>query len=170
MLELNKVLLIGNLTRDPELSYIPSGMAVAKMGIALNRRYKDRNGEQKEEVAFVDLQAWGKSAEFCSQYLKKGRRVFVEGSLRYEKWEGSDGAKRSKLSVNVDRIQFADGPPRSDQPMDANEGQSDFAPPSAPSQVSQPSSSSQPFPSSQRGSVGNSGGMADDSTADDLPF
>lgn len=109
MLELNKVMLVGNLTRDPELNFLPSGTALAKMGLALNRRYKSRDGEQREETAFVDVEAWGSTAEFCQKWLKKGRRVYVEGRLKQDRWEAQDGSKRSKLLVSAERVQFADG-------------------------------------------------------------
>ena len=111
MLELNKVMLVGNLTRDPELSYVPSGSALAKIGMALNRRYKGKDGEQKEETTFVDIESWGKTAEFCGKYLKKGRRVFIEGRLKFDQWEARDGVKRSKLSVVAERVEFVDARP-----------------------------------------------------------
>ena len=112
MLELNKVMLIGNLTRDPEPTYIASGTLLVKMGLAVNRRYRDKAGEWAEETAFVDIDTWNKTAEFCSKYLKKGRRVFVEGRLRFNEWEGRDGTKRSKLSVTAERVEFADSKPQ----------------------------------------------------------
>lgn len=108
MVSLNKVLLIGNLTRDPELRYIPSGMAVADLGIAVNRRFRAQSGEFKEETCFVDVIAWGKQAEFCAEYFKKGRPIFIEGRLQLDQWEGKNGEKRSKLRVVADRIQFVD--------------------------------------------------------------
>jgi len=105
---LNKVMLMGNLTRDIELRHTASQMAIAKFGLAINRRYKTASGEQKEEVTFVDCDAFGRTAEVMSQYLKKGRPVFVEGSLRLDQWEGKDGSKQSKLKVVVDTFQFID--------------------------------------------------------------
>ena len=107
MAALNKVMLIGNLTRDPELRYIPSGTAVVKLGLAVNREYMDRtSGEKKEDVCFVDITVWGKQAEACNQYLSKGRPVFVEGRLEFSTWESKEGEKRSKLEVVADRVQF----------------------------------------------------------------
>lgn len=165
MLELNKVMLIGNLTRDPELSYIASGQALAKLGLAVSRRYKDRNGEMKEETAFVDLDAWGKTGEFCSQYLKKGRRVFVEGRLKYDSWE-KDGVKRSKLSVSVERIQFADAKP-SEQMAGGEESSGDIPPGDYP----QSSAPSRPSAAPQRSAANPPSGPSEsDATADDLPF
>ena len=168
MLEMNKVMLIGNLTRDPELSYLPSGMALAKMGLAVNRRFKDRNGEQKEDTAFVDLEAWGKTAEFCSQYLKKGKRVYVEGRLKYDRWETSDGAKRSKLNVSVERIQFADTRP-AEQPAGIDESQPDVAPADLP-QSSSAAAARSSAPAPRREADQPAGVQESDATADDLPF
>ena len=109
MANLNKVLLIGNLTRDPELRYIPSGAAVASFGLAINRVYTTQDGERKEEVCFVDIVTWRKTAENCANYLSKGRPVFIEGHLQFDSWETDDGQKRSKLKVVADRVQFLGG-------------------------------------------------------------
>jgi len=106
MANLNKVFLIGNLTRDPELRYTPGGTAVANLGIAVNRRFKDSSGELKEEVCFLTVTVWDKQAEACCQYLKKGRPVFVEGVLQSRFWETSDGQKRSAIDVRAERVQF----------------------------------------------------------------
>jgi single-strand DNA-binding protein len=105
MASLNRVLLMGNLTRDPELRYIPSGTAVTTMGMAINSPYKTPEGERKDDVCFVTVVVWGKQAENCSQYLSKGRPVFVEGRLIYRSWE-KDGQKRNTLEVRADRVQF----------------------------------------------------------------
>jgi single-strand DNA-binding protein len=109
MASLNMVLLMGNLTRDPELRYIPSGTAVANFGLAVSRQYTTQDGEQKEEVCFVDIDVWGRTAENCANYLTKGRLVLVEGRLQYRSWETEDGQKRSKLSVRAYRVQFLGG-------------------------------------------------------------
>jgi single stranded DNA-binding protein (ssb) len=106
MASLNKVFLIGNLTRDPELRYTPAGLAVVNLRLAVNRRYKDRNGEQKEDVCFVTVTAWDKQAEVCNQYLQKGKPVFVEGRLQSRSWETTDGQKRNVLDIRAERIQF----------------------------------------------------------------
>ena len=105
MLEMNKVMLIGNLTRDPEATTLSSGMALTKIGIAVSRRFKNAAGEYQDEVTFVDLTAWSHRAEFAGKYLKKGTRVYVEGRLNFSQWE-KDGVKRSKLDVTVDQIDF----------------------------------------------------------------
>lgn len=109
MASLNKVFLIGNLTRDPELRYIPNGTAVAKFGLAVNRTYKSQDGELKDDTCFVDIVTWGKIAESCANYLSKGRPILVEGHLQYSSWETSDGQKRNKIDVVAERIQFLGG-------------------------------------------------------------
>ena len=105
MASLNKVFLIGNLTRDPELRYTPNGKAVVNFGIAVNRRFTDSSGEKREETCFVRVVVFGKQAESCNQYLTKGRLVFVEGRLQYRSWE-TNGEKRSSLDVIAERVQF----------------------------------------------------------------
>lgn len=105
----NKVMLMGNLTRDVEIRHTPSNTAVGNFGIAVNRRYKTQSGEQREEVTFVDCEAWGRTAEVMAQYLVKGRPVFIEGRLKLDQWEDKNGGgKRSKLSVVVENFQFVD--------------------------------------------------------------
>ena len=106
MASLNKVLLIGNLTRDPELRYIPSGSAVTSFTLAMNRVYKLQTGEKKEEVSFVRVVVWGRMAEICNEYLKKGNPVFVEGRLQSRSWDGPDGQKKSALEVIANNVQF----------------------------------------------------------------
>ena len=106
MANLNKVFLIGNLTRDPELRYTPGGTAVANLGLAVNRKFKDSSGELKEEACFLTVTVWDKQAEACCQYLTKGRPVFVEGVLQSRFWETSDGQKRSAIDVRAERVQF----------------------------------------------------------------
>lgn len=103
---LNRVFLIGNLTRDPELRYIPSGTAVASFTIAVNRYYTTNTGERKEEASFVRVVAWGRRAELCGEYLSKGSPVFVEGRLRSRTWDGADGQKRSAIEVVAASVQF----------------------------------------------------------------
>ena len=107
MASFNRVLLIGNLTRDPELRYLPSQMAVAQFGMACNRKFKDASGQQKEDVLFVDCTAWGKSAEIINQYCRKGKQLFIEGRLKLDQWEDkSGGGKRSKLTIVVENFQL----------------------------------------------------------------
>lgn len=106
----NKVLLLGNLTRDVELRYLPnSNTAVAAIGLAVNRRFRTQTGEDREEVTFVDCEAFGRTAETMSQYLRKGRPVFIEGRLKLDQWDDKQsGQKRSKLKVIVEGFQFVD--------------------------------------------------------------
>src|ERR1044071_7329755 len=110
MASLNKVLLIGNLTKDPELRYTPNGTAVTNLRIAVDRKFKDRTGELKEDTCFITVTAWDKQAEICNQYLQKGRSVFVEGILQSRSWETTDKQKRSTIDVRAERIQFLGGP------------------------------------------------------------
>lgn len=111
MASFNKVLLIGNLTKDPELRYTPQGTAVANLRLAVNRRFKDRNQELKEEVCFVTAVAWDKQAETCNQYLHKGSPVLIEGRLQSRSWEDNAGQKRSVIEVRAERIQFLGAAP-----------------------------------------------------------
>ncbi len=109
MANFNKVILAGNLTRDPELRYTPKGMAIAKLGLAINRTWKNEAGETKEEVTFVDIDAFGRTAEVIAQYLKKGRPILIEGRLRLDQWDDKQtNQKRSKLGVVLDNFQFLD--------------------------------------------------------------
>ena len=105
MANLNKVMLMGNLTRDPQLSYLPSQTPVVEFGLATTRKYKKQDGSQGEDVCFVDCQMFGKRAEVINQYLKKGSPLFVEGRLKFDSWE-KDGQKRSKLRVFVENFEF----------------------------------------------------------------
>src|SRR5947209_19449399 len=109
MANFNKVILAGNLTRDPELRYTPKGVAIAKLGLAINRSWKNEAGETKEEVTFVDVDSFGRQAEVIAQYLKKGRPVLIEGRLRLDQWDDKQtGQKRSKLGVVLESFSFID--------------------------------------------------------------
>jgi len=109
MANFNKVILAGNLTRDPELRYTPKGTAIAKLGMAINRTWKSETGENKEEVTFVDADAFGRTAEVIAQYLKKGRPILVEGRLKFDQWEDKNTKQKvSKLRVVVEGFQFLD--------------------------------------------------------------
>jgi single-strand DNA-binding protein len=109
MANFNKVILAGNLTRDPELRYTPKGLAIAKIGLAINRTWKNESGEQKEEVTFVDVDSFGRQAEVISQYLKKGRPVLIEGRLKLDTWDDKQtNQKRSKLGVVLESFSFLD--------------------------------------------------------------
>jgi single-strand DNA-binding protein len=110
MANFNKVILLGNLTRDIELRYSQSGLPIAKLGMAINRRFSGQDGEQKETTCFVDLTAFGKQAEVLNQYVGKGSPLFVEGRLEYSTWDGQDGQKHSKLAVVIENFQFVGAP------------------------------------------------------------
>jgi single-strand DNA-binding protein len=127
MASLNKVFLMGNLTRDPELRYTPGGAAVTDLPIAVNRSWTGKDGERKEEVLFVDITVWDRQAETCCQYLKKGRSIHVEGSLKLESWDDkTSGEKRTKIKVVAERVQFLDR--REDGPGGPTTGDADSAP------------------------------------------
>jgi len=112
MANVNKVMLLGNLTRDPELRYTPQGSAVCEFALALNYSYTNKQSGQKvEEVSYVDIVAWGRTGEICAEYLKKGRQVFVEGRLKQDRWESPEGKKMSKIRVVAENVQFIGGRP-----------------------------------------------------------
>jgi single-strand DNA-binding protein len=106
MSTLNRVFLMGNLTRDPEVRYTPSGTAVGDLGLAINETYKNKDGEAVETTVFVDVEVWARQAETCMEYLHKGSSVFVEGRLKLDQWTNQQNEKRSKLRVRADRVQF----------------------------------------------------------------
>jgi single-strand DNA-binding protein len=146
MASLNKVMIMGNLTRDPEVRYTPKGQAVVDIGLAVNRRYKVEN-ETREEVTFIDVTFWGRSAEIIGQYMKKGRPLYVEGRLQLDSWEDkATGQKKSRLKVIGDEFQFLGG--RDGAPGGGGSPDDDDAPPP-------PRSSRPPQQNSQRSS-GNS--------------
>lgn len=102
----NKVMIMGNLTRDPELRYVPSGQPVTTFSVAVNRAYNSQSGEKKEEVSYIRVVVWARLAEICNEYLSKGRPVFVEGRLQSRSWEAQDGTKRSTIEVVAQNVQF----------------------------------------------------------------
>lgn len=143
MANFNKVILAGNLTRDPELRYTSKGTAIARITLAVNRNWKSETGEMREETTFVDIDAFARQAETIGQYLKKGRPLLVEGRLRYDTWEDKQsGQKRSKLGVVLEGFQFLDSggnrgdgggePPRSRPPAQESQSQADTADADAP--------------------------------------
>jgi single-strand DNA-binding protein len=140
MASYNKVILVGNLTRDPELRYTPKGMAIAKIGLAVNRNWTNEAGEKKEEVTFVDVDIFGRTAENVAQYMKKGRPILIEGRLRLDQWDDKQtGQKRSKLGVVAETVQFL-GSPTGGGGGEGGEAPRRQAPASAPA----PSASSEP--------------------------
>lgn len=156
MANFNKVILLGNLTRDPELRYTPKGMAVARLSMAVNRSYKTEAGESREEVTFVDIDAWSKQAELICQYVRKGNPLFVEGRLKLDQWDDkTSGQKRSTLKVVLENFQFiggrADGRP---------------GPPGGSEAPSRPSSA----PASPSAAGGDSSPDGPPPEEDDVPF
>ncbi len=141
MASLNKVLVMGNLTRDPEVRYTPKGTAVCDLGMALNRNYSTDTGEKREEVTFVDVTLWGRQAELAGQYLSKGRSVFIEGRLKLDSWDDkSTGQKRNKLSIVGENMTFVGGqrseseggPPRPNRPAARQQTSGDSGPSEEP--------------------------------------
>ena len=125
MASLNKVFLLGNLTRDPDFRGLPSGQSVCTLGLAVNRRFMNNNGQEQEESCFVDVSVWGKTAQNCRQYLSKGSQVMVEGRLRWESWEDRNGGgRRSRLSVVAENVQFMSRRSREESNGDNNGGYS----------------------------------------------
>ena len=124
MASFNKVIIAGNLTRDPELRYTPNGKAIAKFALAVNRNWTTETGEKKEEVTFIDIDAFGRQAEVISQYMKKGRPLLVEGRLKLDQWDDKQtGQKKSRLGVVLESFSFIDS---------ANRGEGGTQPPSSP--------------------------------------
>lgn len=110
MANYNKVILVGNLTRDPQMSYLPSQTPVIEIGLAVNRKWRSQEGQQREETCFIDCRAFGKQAETINQYMSKGQPILIEGRLTFDQWEGKDGSKHSKHRVTVEKFQFLGGP------------------------------------------------------------
>lgn len=153
----NKVLLMGNLTRDVELRHTPNNQAVAKFGMACNRRWRTPDGEQREEVMFVDCEAWGKTAEFMSQFFQKGRPVLIEGRLKLDQWEDKETkAKRSKHVIVVESFHFVDSKPGGGEEGGGGGGGARSGGYSRPSAAHAPAASS--------------GGGAPSMGEDDIPF
>jgi single-strand DNA-binding protein len=161
MASFNQVILLGNLTRDVELKHTPSNQAVANIGLAMNRQYQTREGERREEVTFVDCEAWGRQAEVMAQYLSKGRPVFIQGRLKLDTWQDKDGGNRSKLKVVVENFQFVGG-------RDGGGGGAPAGGPSEGRREFQPSNTPANNPPSS-GASGGGGGHAPVGE-DDIPF
>ena len=157
MANLNKVLLLGNLTRDPELRYTPKGTAVADIAVAINRVWNNEQNQRQEETTFVDITLWGRQAEMAQQYLTKGRGVFIEGRLQMDSWEDkASGQKRSKLKVVAENLQFMpDGKGNAGGGYSSNSGGSSSA----------PARSSSPAP--MHGASADDSGFQEE---DDIPF
>jgi single-strand DNA-binding protein len=106
MASLNKVFLMGNLTRDPELRYTPQGTAVVNLGLAVNRFFKDKSGQNQKDTCFINVIVWGQMAEVCNQYLAKGRQIMIEGRLQSRSWKDNEGKNRTTIEVRADNVQF----------------------------------------------------------------
>jgi single-strand DNA-binding protein len=145
MANLNKVFLIGRLTRDPESKYTPSGAAVTEFGFAVNRYYTV-NGERREDTCFLDVNAWGRLGELANNYLRKGRQAFIEGHLVFSEWQTQEGQKRSKIRITADNIQFLDTANRNAGPPTRESNQFDHSGGGGPAPSPEP-----PFP--QEGDV-----------------
>jgi single-strand DNA-binding protein len=159
MASFNRVLLLGNLTRDPQMKYLPNQTPVTEFGLACNRKFKAASGEMREEVTFVDCAAFGRTAEIINQYCTKGRPLFVEGRLKLDQWEDKNGGgKRSKLSVVVENVQLLGG----------RDGQGQGGPPgdSAPPQASSAPRAAAPPPQAQQPPYAEEQHFKDD----DIPF
>lgn len=152
MASFNKVILMGNLTRDPELRVTPKGTAVCQVGIAVNQSYRDKEGNTREETTFVDVDVFGRQAEVIAKYMSKGRPILVEGRLKLDSWETKEGDKRNKLKVVLENFQFVGG--RGDSDGGGSGGGSSFE-------------DSAPPPRSNRGSSPAASGNVDE---DDVPF
>ena|ERR1051325_9480724 len=140
MASFNKVILLGNLTRDPEVRYTPKGTAVTELGMAVNRVYTAENGEKREETTFVDVTLWGRTAEIAGEYLKKGRPVFIEGRLQLDTWDDKQsGQKRSKLKVVGEGLQLLGGRPGGGGGGGDDEGGSRSNRPAPPAKATAPS-------------------------------
>jgi single-strand DNA-binding protein len=161
----NKVILAGNLTRDVEVRYTQGGSAIGKTGIATNRKFKSQTGEQKEEVMFIDLTFFGRTAEIANQYLRKGSKVLVDGRLTLEQWTAQDGSKRSKHSITVENLQMLGG--RDDM---ANTGGYNNAPAGESYGQSAPSYDAPSQPESKPQSEASSNIPEIDISEDEIPF
>lgn len=126
MANLNRVMLMGNLTRDPEMRYLPNNMPVAAFGLAINRKWKNKDGQQQEETTFVDCEAFGRVAEIVNEYVRKGSPLYVEGRLKLDQWQDKEGQNRSKLKVVVENIQLLGGKPATGQMQSQHESQQKF--------------------------------------------
>lgn len=146
MANFNKIFLMGNLTRDPQLSYLPSQTAVVEFGIAVNRKWKSKDGENKEEVCFVDCRAYGRTAENMNKYLTKGRPLFIEGRLTFDSWTAQDGSKRSKHRVTVENFQFLGSASGASDGGRAGPGERDVDEPSGGEQQERRSGSADDIP------------------------
>lgn len=165
MASYNRIIMMGNLTRDPELKQLPSGQSVCRFGLASNRQFKNKQtGTMVQEVCFVDVDIWGAQADVCKQYLAKGRSVLVEGRLKLDSWQDTDGNKRSKHSIVADRVTFLGAGASAEDETGADE----FTPAKTEEPVRRASAS--PVGDKQSASTGEVALKDDAPFEDDLPF
>jgi single-strand DNA-binding protein len=161
MASFNRVVLMGNLTRDPQMKYLPSQTPVTEFGLACNRKFKTQTGEQREEVAFVDCAAFGRQAEVINEYCRKGRPILIEGRLKYDSWEDKNGGgKRSKLSVVIENFQL----------LGSRDGAAPGAPDAANTDVSGPAISAPSRPAAGKAPPTPPFGEEQQFKEDDIPF
>ncbi len=163
MASLNKVLLIGNLTRDPEVRMLPSGNPVCSFGLAVSRNFKDAEGNNRDETAFVDCECFGRKGEAISRFFTKGRPIFVEGRLKLDQWESQTGEKRSKLRVVVDNFEFVDSK------QDADRGYGGSQPAASAPAPAQQQPAAAPAPAEEQASP-QAAPAADADLDEDVPF
>jgi single-strand DNA-binding protein len=177
MASYNRVVLLGNMTRDPQLKYLPSQTPVVEFGLAMNRKFKSANGEDREEVCFVDCSAFGKQAEVINQYCQKGKALLIEGRLKYDSWDDKQGGgKRSKLSVVIENFQFVGGrdgggggaPAGPDQPEASAEPPAPRPPANRPPAARAPRAAS--AGAAPAGAVEPPFGESQEIKEDDIPF
>ncbi|MEX2043572.1 MAG: single-stranded DNA-binding protein [Patescibacteria group bacterium] len=171
--DLNKAMIIGNLTRDPEVKTTPNGQQVASMGVATNRQWKNQQGEKQEAVEFHNVTVWGKLAEICGQYLAKGRRAYFEGRLQTDTWEAQDGSKRSRTQIVADDMILLDSRGAGGSQGGGNAGGSQI--PAQPTEAEAPQSGSSGDSKGKDKDAPAKGGKgkkddAEDPALDDIPF
>ncbi len=157
MASFNKVILMGNLTRDPETRVTATGLTICKLGLAVSRVFSTKDGERREETTFVDIDAFGKQAEVITKYMRKGKPIMIEGRLKLDQWEGNDGQKRSKLSVVLENFQFVGGRDDGDSSGGGSGGGYEKSSPPARSEKRAPDAAS-------------NFGSDDDTLDEDVPF
>lgn len=174
MASYNKVILMGNLTRDPQLSYLPSQTAAVDLGLAVNHKYKGNDGQMVEKVCFIDCRAYGRQAETINQYLRKGRPVLIEGRLEFDQWEAQDGSKRSKHRVFIERFTFVDSGQGHGGGNQASQG-GGYVPPqqqqqAPPPQQQQAPQQQAPSPQQQQAPPSSYDGQNQGPAGEDIPF
>lgn len=164
MASFNKVILLGNLTRDPETRVTANDLTICKMGLAVSRVFSTRDGERREETTFVDIDAFGRQAEVITKYLRKGSPIMIEGRLRLDQWETNDGQKRNKLCVVLENFQFVGG--REDNNNSGGNSSGDYERNSPPKRDSRSAGESASTPASAKGDFSAEGDTLDE----DVPF